>query len=145
MKLGELKPSEGAKKARKRVGRGESSGLGKTSGRGHKGQRARSGKGLKPWFEGGQMPIVRRVPKKGFQPPKRTFYQVINVRDLNRFENGQEITRETLERNNLVSGKLPIKLLGDGELRVALTIQVDKASKTAIEKVEKNGGKVQVM
>ena len=145
MKIGELKPSVGARKARKRVGRGESSGLGKTSGRGHKGQRSRSGKGLKPWFEGGQMPLIRRIPKKGFLPPTREIYEVINIRDLNRFAEGQEITVDILRQSGLIKRNLPVKLLGDGELKFPVSVQVNSASGVAVEKVEKLGGKVQVI
>ena len=145
MKLGELKPPKNAKRPRKRVGRGESSGHGKTSGRGHKGQLARSGSKKRYWFEGGQMPLVRRVPKKRFNPPKRKLFQIVNLSDLNRFEDGQEITLDILRERNLVSKNLPVKLLGKGELRVSVNIQVNAASSAAIEKVEKQGGKVQVI
>ncbi|HHS49841.1 MAG TPA: 50S ribosomal protein L15 [candidate division Zixibacteria bacterium] len=142
MRLGELSPPKGAKKNRKRVGRGESSGRGKTSGRGHKGQLSRSGAKKRLWFEGGQMPLVRRVPKKGFKPPHRLIYQILNVKDLNRFEDGQEIDLAMLREKGIISGKKPVKLLGDGELRMSLTITIDAATPSAIEKVEKLGGKV---
>jgi len=145
MRIGELKPPEGAKKNRKRVGRGESSGKGKTSGRGHKGQKSRSGVDKSPWFEGGQMPLIRRVPKKGFTCPNSRVYQVINVKDLNRFPEGEEITLEVLKNNRLIKGKKPVKLLGNGELRVSVSVSVNAASKSAIDKVEKLGGKVQVI
>ncbi|RKZ30442.1 50S ribosomal protein L15 [bacterium] len=145
MKIGELKPNEGSKKNRKRVGRGESSGHGKTSGRGHKGQLSRSGASRKNWLEGGQMPLVRRIPKKGFNPPNKKEYQIINVRDLNRFEEGNEVTIDLMRERGLVSRKLPVKLLGEGELRISVSVQVNAASRTAIEKVEKIGGKVQVI
>ena len=145
MKIGELKPNKGSKKNRKRVGRGESSGHGKTSGRGHKGQLSRSGASRKNWLEGGQMPLVRRIPKKGFNPPNKKEYQIINVRDLNRFEEGNEVTIDLMRERGLVSRKLPVKLLGEGELRISVSVQVNAASRTAIEKVEKIGGKVQVI
>ncbi|MCK5832259.1 50S ribosomal protein L15 [bacterium] len=142
MRLGELSPAKGAKKNRKRVGRGESSGWGKTSGRGYNGQLSRSGAKHRFWFEGGQMPLVRRIPKKGFTPPHRIIFQIVNVRDLNRFEEGQEVDSDLLRSNGLISGKKPVKLLGDGELRMSLNITVDAATPSAIEKVEKLGGKV---
>lgn len=145
MKLGNLKPPEGSKKKRKRVGRGESSGSGKTSGRGHKGQMSRSGAKKRSWFEGGQMPLARRLPKKGFNPPKRTVYQVINIRDLNRFEEGQDIDFQAMRENGLISRKLPVKLLANGELRVKVNIKVNAASKSAVEKVEQQGGKVEII
>jgi len=145
MKLGELKPPDGAKKKRKRVGRGESSGVGKTSGKGHKGQMSRSGVTKRSWMEGGQMPIARRLPKKGFNPPHRTIYQIIHVRDLNRFEEGQEVNSIMLRDKGLISRNMPIKLLADGELRIPVTIKVNAASETAIQKVEKLGGKVEII
>ncbi len=145
MKLGNLRPPKGAKKNRKRVGRGESSGTGKTSGKGHKGQMSRSGVTKRSWMEGGQMPLARRLPKKGFNPPVRTVYQVVNIRDLNRFEDGQEVDMLLLRENGLISRKLPVKLLSDGELRVKVTIKVNSASKSAIEKVEQQGGKVEII
>ncbi|HDR90786.1 MAG TPA: 50S ribosomal protein L15 [candidate division Zixibacteria bacterium] len=145
MKLGNLKPPKGSRKSRKRVGRGESSGVGKTSGKGHKGQMSRSGVTKRSWMEGGQMPLARRLPKKGFSPPVRTIYQVVNIRDLNRFEDGQEIDILSLRENGLISRKLPVKLLSDGELRVKVTIKVNSASKSAIEKVEQQGGKVEII
>jgi large subunit ribosomal protein L15 len=145
MKLGELRPPKGAKKDRKRVGRGESSGQGKTSGKGHKGQMARSGVSRRSWMEGGQMPLARRLPKKGFNPPQRTIYQVVNIQDLNRFEDGQEVDFAILMENGLISRKLPVKLLANGELRVKVNVIVNAASKTAIEKVEGLGGKVEII
>ncbi len=145
MKLGKLKPPEGSKKKRKRVGRGESSGTGKTSGRGHKGQMSRSGVTKRSWMEGGQMPLARRLPKKGFNPPQRKIYQVINIQDLNRFEEGQDIDIDAMRENGLISRKLPVKLLANGELRVKVNVKVNAASKTAIEKVEKGGGKVEII
>ncbi len=142
MRIGDIKPAKGAKKNRKRVGRGNASGHGKTSGRGENGQLSRSGAKHRIWFEGGQMPLIRRVPKKGFQPPHRLIYQIVNVRDLNRFEDGRDVDFEVLRQEGLISNKKPVKLLGDGELHVSLKITVDAATGSAVEKVEKLGGKV---
>ena len=146
MKLHELKPAEGSTKSRKRVGRGNGSGLGKTAGRGHKGQKARSGGGVRPGFEGGQMPMMRRIPKRGFTNIFKKEYTVINVSDLEeRFENGAEVSIESLYAAGLIKKvKDGVKLLGDGEITKALTVKVDKVSKTAAEKIVAAGGKVEV-
>lgn len=142
LRINNLKPPKGATKKRKRVGRGESSGHGKTSGRGHKGALSRSGTKRHPWFEGGQMPISRRLPKKGFSnKPFETRYNIINIRCLSRFEEGTVVTPELLRETKLVRRKGPIKLLGDGEIRIPLTVKLHKASKSAIEKIEAAGGK----
>ena len=142
LRINNLKPPKGAIKRRKRVGRGESSGHGKTSGRGHKGALSRSGTKRYPWFEGGQMPISRRLPKKGFSnKPFETRYNIINIRCLSRFEEGTVVTPELLRETKLVRRKGPIKLLGDGEIRIPLTVKLHKASKSAIEKIEAAGGK----
>ncbi|MCD6124851.1 50S ribosomal protein L15 [bacterium] len=142
LRINNLKPPKGATKKRKRVGRGESSGHGKTSGRGHKGALSRSGTKRYPWFEGGQMPISRRLPKKGFSnKPFETRYNIINIRCLSRFEEGTVVTPELLRETKLVRRKGPIKLLGDGEIRIPLTVKLHKASKSAIEKIEAAGGK----
>ncbi len=142
LRIGNLRPPKGAVKKRKRVGRGESSGHGKTSGRGHKGALARSGTKRYPWFEGGQMPLSRRLPKKGFSnAPFKKRYQIVNIRDLLRFEEGTEITPELLRQHRIVKRKGPIKLLADGKLKVALTVRLHAASKSAIEKLEAVGGK----
>jgi len=145
MKLTDLRPAKGAKSARKRVGRGEGSGLGKTSGRGNKGLKARSGGGTKPGYEGGQMPLQRRLPKRGFVNTFRVEIAVINVKDLNRFEAGSVVDAEALRREGLVKGACPggIKLLGDGEVTRKLTVKVDQASKAAVEKVAAAGGTVE--
>ncbi|AFV02895.1 MULTISPECIES: 50S ribosomal protein L15 [Dehalobacter] len=146
MKLHELKPAEGSTKSRKRVGRGNGSGLGNTAGRGSKGQKARSGGGVRPGFEGGQMPITRRLPKRGFTNNFRKEYEVINVSDLEeRFENGEEVTIEALFETGLINKvKDGVKVLGDGELTKSLTVKVHKVSKTAAEKITAAGGKVEV-
>ncbi|HHH81084.1 MAG TPA: 50S ribosomal protein L15 [candidate division Zixibacteria bacterium] len=142
LRINNLKPPKGATRKRKRVGRGESSGHGKTSGRGHKGALSRSGTKRYPWFEGGQMPISRRLPKKGFSnKPFETRYNIINIRCLSRFEEGTVVTPELLREMKLVRRKGPIKLLGDGEIRIPLTVKLHKASKSAIEKIEAAGGK----
>lgn len=140
-KLHELRRPDGAMKERRRVGRGPGSGRGKTSGRGHKGHKARSGGNTKPGFEGGQMPIQRRLPKRGFTNPFRTRYEIVNVGDLDRVEE-DEITPEVLERYGLVdrgAGR-PVKVLGDGELERKLTVRAHAASKGAREKIESAGG-----
>ncbi|MCD6505744.1 50S ribosomal protein L15 [Candidatus Poribacteria bacterium] len=145
MRLTELKPAPGAKKREKRLGRGPGSGHGKTCGKGHKGQRARSGGGTPPWFEGGQMPLYRRVPKKGFFHLKRE-YAIVNIRDLNRFQDGTTVTPELLKDVGMVkrSGR-PIKILGDGELERKLTVQAHAFSKSALQKILSAGGKAEVI
>lgn len=149
MKLDNLRSQAGGgtKKA-KRVGRGTSSGHGKTSGRGHKGQKSRSGGGVRPGFEGGQMPLIRRMPKRGFTNIFAKQYAIVNVEDLNRFDENTIITPELLinegvvKRSKAVDG---IKVLGDGELNKKLTVKAHKFSKTAAEKIEAAGGKVEVI
>jgi large subunit ribosomal protein L15 len=146
MRLNELKPPRGAVKKRKRRGCGTGSGHGGTSTRGHKGQFARSGGGVPAWFEGGQMPLQRRLPKRGFHNLFRRAYQVINVGDLTRFEAGAEITLEVLHQAGLVRGKgLPVKLLATGTLDRALTVRVHAASRAAVEKVGQSGGRVEIL
>jgi len=146
LKLHELKPAEGSTRSRKRVGRGDGSGLGNTSGRGHKGQKSRSGGGVRPGFEGGQMPMMRRLPKRGFTNIFKKEYTVINVSDLEeKFENGAEVSIESLYAAGLIKKvKDGVKLLGDGEITKALTVKVNKVSKTAAEKIVAAGGKVEV-
>ena len=146
MKLTDLRPAKGAKSARKRVGRGEGSGLGKTSGKGHKGLKARSGGGTKPGYEGGQMPLQRRLPKRGFVNVFRKETAVVNVKELNRFEAGSVVDAEALRREGLVKGDCPggVKLLGNGEVTRKLTVKVDRASKAAVLKVVAAGGTVEV-
>ncbi|MCY6483479.1 50S ribosomal protein L15 [Clostridium aestuarii] len=146
MKLHELKPAVGAKKASKRVGRGSGSGLGKTSGKGQKGQKSRSGGGVRPGFEGGQMPLYRRLPKRGFTNIFAKEYVEVNVNRLNIFEDGTEITPELLKENGVISKvKDGVKILGNGELEKKLVVKATKFTKGAVEKIETAGGKVEVI
>jgi large subunit ribosomal protein L15 len=144
MRLHDVQPRPGAKKRRKRIGCGESSGHGKTSCKGHKGQKARSGKGIRPGFEGGQMPLHRRLPKKGFSNAMfRDVYEVVNVGDLNAFDDGATVNEQALREKGLVNRSCDaVKILGCGELTRKLTIQVDKVSASAREKIEKAGGSI---
>lgn len=144
MKLHELKPAAGARKARRRVGRGPGSGLGKTSGRGEKGQRSRSGYSAQRGFEGGQMPLHRRLPKRGFVNIFRKEYRTVNVERLNTLEAGTTVTPEVLQGAGLVKkGRDDIKILGHGELNVALTVQAHRFTKSAEQKIEAAGGKIE--
>lgn len=146
MKLHELKPAEGSRKERNRVGRGIGSGNGKTAGRGHKGQNARSGGGVRPGFEGGQNPLARRLPKRGFTNPNRKEYAIVNLETLNRFEAGTTVTPELLLETGIVKNSRDgIKILGDGEITVKLTVQANKFSQAAVEKIEAAGGKTEVI
>ena len=147
MKLHELSPAVGSTKEVKRVGRGHGSGNGKTAGKGHKGQHARSGGGVRPGFEGGQMPLTRRIPKRGFNNIFAKEYAVINVSDLNKFVDGTVVDTELLKASGLVKKVCDgVKVLGDGELTSKnLTVKAVKFTKTAVEKIEKAGGKVEVM
>lgn len=146
MRLDELQPAEGSKFSAKRVGRGIGSGNGKTSGKGHKGQNARSGGGVRPGFEGGQMPIYRRLPKRGFKNIFAKEYVAINVSELERFENGTTVTAELLKESGVVSKTLDgIKILGRGELTKKLNVKVAKFSESAKAKIEKAGGKAEVI
>lgn len=146
MKLHELSPSPGSRKERKRLGRGPSSGTGKTSGRGHKGQNARSGGGVRPGFEGGQNPLYRRLPKRGFVNPTRKEYAVVNTEDLNSFAAGTKVTPEFLMTNGVVkNAKSGIKILGNGDVTVKLTVKANKFSQSAIEKIEAAGGTTEVI
>ena len=141
MKLHSLKPAAGSRKNRKRIGRGPGSGFGKTAGRGENGQKSRSGYSAKRGFEGGQMPLHRRTPKRGFTNIFRKEYRVLNIDSLNRFEAGTVITPELLLEQGLIrKGKHPVKLLGTGDLTVALTVRVHKTSATAAQKIESAGG-----
>ena len=141
--LSNLSPQKGSKKDRKRVGRGSGSGLGKTSGRGHKGAKSRSGYKSKPGFEGVQMPLQRRLPKRGFHNPFTVRYQVVNLRDLERVGDATEVNAEVLARHGLVKNpKAPVTLLGDGAVTKAYTIEVHRASKSAVEAVQAAGGSV---
>ncbi|WP_099191168.1 50S ribosomal protein L15 [Tepidibacter mesophilus] len=147
MKLHELRPAEGAVKNRKRLGRGTATGQGKTSGRGQKGQNSRSGGGVRPGFEGGQMPIYRRLPKRGFTNIFKKAYSLVNVERLNIFENGAEITPEILKEKGIIRKieKDGVKILGEGTLEVNVTVKSQKFTKSAIEKIEAAGGKVEVI
>lgn len=145
MKLSDLRPAKGARSAKKRVGRGQGSGLGQTSGKGHKGLRARSGGGTPPGYEGGQMPMQRRLPKRGFTNIFRKEYAIIHVKDLNRFDAGSVVDLAALLAAGLVKKvRDGVKLLGDGEIDRPLTVKVDRASKTAREKVGAAGGTLEV-
>jgi len=145
MKLNELKPPKGAKRKRKRVGRGEGSGYGKTCGRGHKGQKSRSGSRTPPWFEGGQTPFFRRFPKRGFTPLKRNEYEIVNIKSLNIFDDDTIVTPESLYDAQLVDSIDKVKILGDGELEKKLTVHAHGFSKSAINKIEDAGGKIEVL
>ncbi|ABW18073.1 50S ribosomal protein L15 [Alkaliphilus oremlandii] len=147
MKLHELRPAEGAVRDRKRKGRGTASGLGKTAGRGSNGQKARSGGGVRPGFEGGQMPLYRRLPKRGFTNIFANVYNEINIDRLNAFENGTVVTAELLKETGVIKKieKDGIKILGNGNLEKSLTVQAQKFTKSAIEKIEAAGGKAEVM
>ncbi|WP_096438201.1 50S ribosomal protein L15 [Alteribacter populi] len=146
MKLHELKSSEGSRQVRKRVGRGIATGNGKTAGRGHKGQNARSGGGVRPGFEGGQMPIFRRLPKRGFTNPTRKEFAIVNLETLNRFEEGTEVTPELLIESGIVSNeKDGIKVLGNGKLEHKLTVKAHKFSASAKEAIEAAGGTTEVV
>ena len=145
MRLHTLKPNPGAKHRRKRLGIGESSGKGKTSGKGHKGQKARSGGSIRLGFEGGQMPLYRRLPKRGFNNAAfKTVYGVVNLDSLEKhFSAGDKVTEEALRKNGLVKGRFDgVKILGRGEITKALTIEVDEVSESARAKIEKVGGKI---
>ena len=147
MKLNELKYNEGSKKDIKRLGRGSSSGTGKTSGKGHKGQNARSGGGVRVGFEGGQLPLYRRLPKRGFSNTLfKKEYAVINVSDLNMFDEGTEVTPELLKEMGIIKKELSgVKVLGNGEISKKLTVRANKFSAVAKEKIETAGGKAEVM
>ena len=146
MKLHELKPAEGSRKERNRVGRGIGSGNGKTAGKGHKGQNARSGGGVRPGFEGGQNPLFRRLPKRGFTNINRKEYAIVNLDALNRFEDGAEVTPALLLETGVVSNeKSGIKVLGNGTLNVKLTVKAHKFSASAKEAIENAGGTTEVI
>ena len=147
MKLHELKAVEGSTKKRKRLGQGQGSGNGKTAGRGEKGQNARSGGGVRPGFEGGQLPLFRRLSKRGFNNYRfRTVYSVVNVSDLNRFEDGKIIDVATLKEAGLINKELDgVKILGSGELTKKLTVRANAFTKSAKAKIENVGGKTEVI
>lgn len=146
MKLSELKPAPGSKKTKKRVGRGTGSGLGKTAGRGQDGQKSRSGGGVRPGFEGGQMPLARRLPKRGFTNIFAKEYATVNICELNRFEDGTEITAEFLKQQRIIR-KINdgLKVLGNGEITKKLTVKAAKFTKTAAEKIAAAGGTAEVI
>lgn len=147
MKLNNMVAPVGAKHDRKRVGRGIGSGLGKTSGKGHKGQNARSGGGVRPGFEGGQLPLFRRLPKRGFKNALfKTRYAVINLSDLEKFDDGAVVTPELLKEMGLIKKQLDgVKVLGNGKLTKKLTIKANKFSDAALREIEKTGGKAEVI
>src|SRR5690606_10419651 len=146
MKLHELQPGEGSRKTRNRVGRGTGSGNGKTAGKGHKGQKARSGGGVRPGFEGGQTPLFQRLPKRGFTNINRKDFAIVNLDTLNRFEDGTEVTPELLIETGVVSKlNAGVKILGKGSLSKKLTVKAHKFSSTAQEAIEAAGGKTEVI
>ena len=146
MKLNELKPAEGSRKKEVRVGRGTGSGRGKTSCRGHKGQNARSGGGVRPGFEGGQMPIYRRLPKRGFKNIWAKQYAEVNVETLNRFDDGAEVDAVALVESGILKNVYDgIRILGNGELTKKLTVKAQGFTKTAVQKIEAAGGKTEVI
>ncbi len=146
MNLHDLTPARGAKKRRKRIGRGPGSGHGKTATKGHKGLKARSGGGKRPGFEGGQMPLIRRLPKFGFTNPFRAEYNIVNVKSFEKWAGVEMITPQAMVDAGLVKRKkLPIKILGNGELKKSLVIQAHKFSKSAEAKIQAAGGRVEVI
>ena len=146
MKLHDLKPAEGATTSVKRLGRGVGSGLGKTSGKGHKGAKARSGGGKRPGFEGGQMPLTMRLPKRGFTNNFATEYAIVNVASLEMFEDGATVTPVELVQSGILKNVLDgVKILGNGEITKKLTVRASKFSESAKEKIEKAGGKAEVI
>jgi large subunit ribosomal protein L15 len=146
MDLDAFKPAPGVRKQKKRVGRGNGSGWGGTAGRGHKGQKARSGGTVKRGFEGGQMSLARRIPKWGFNNIFKKEYEVCNIDQLNVFKKGETVDRESLSSKGLIDKKKgPFKVLGNGELKVALTVKANKFSRTAREKIEAAGGQIEVL
>ena len=147
LELHNMQPAEGSKKSAKRLGRGIGSGLGKTSGKGHKGQWARSGGGVRPGFEGGQMPLTRRLPKRGFKNRFVKVYTIVNIDAFEKFDNGTEITPDFLLANGVIS-KIEangVKVLGNGALTKKLVVKASKFSKSAVEAIEKAGGTVEVL
>ncbi len=146
MKLHELRPAAGSTKNRKRIGRGTASGQGTTAGRGMNGQNSRSGGGVRPGFEGGQMPLFRRLPKRGFKNFTKKNWTIVNVETLNKFEDGTEITPEMLLETGVLSKiEYGVKILGDGELTKKLTVKANKFTQSAITKIEAAGGKAEVI
>jgi large subunit ribosomal protein L15 len=140
--LGNLSPAKGARKQRKRLGRGPGSGHGKTAGRGHKGFKARSGSGIKPGFEGGQMPLQRRVPKRGFVNINKIKFSIVSLEQLNKLDNVSNVTTAFLIESGMAANGLPVKILANGEINKAVVVTVDKVSAGAKAKIEAAGGKV---
>ena len=146
MKLDSLKPSKGSIKNKKRIGRGHGSGLGKTSGRGHKGAGQRSGNKRRPWFEGGQMPLARRLPRRGFTNIFKEEIQIVNISDLNRIEKNSEIDPVVLQENGMIRSSLkPVKILGEGDIDKKLNVTASAFSASAKNKIEKAGGKATIL
>ena len=146
MRLHDLAPEKGSKSSRKRVGRGVGSGLGKTAGRGSKGLKSRSGGNVRPGYEGGQMPLHRRLPKRGFTNIWKKEYNIVNVKDLNSFEGGSTVDTETLVSAGILrNARLPVKLLAQGEVNVVLEVKINAVSESARSKIENAGGKVEVV
>lgn len=146
MKLHELRPAKGAVKSKKRVGRGTGSGLGTTAGRGMNGQNSRSGGGVRPGFEGGQMPLFRRIPKRGFTNRNTIVWTIVNIETLNAFEDGTEVTPALLIESGVIKNvRDGVKILGDGELTKKLNVKANKFTKSALEKIEAAGGKAEVI
>ncbi|WP_372676980.1 50S ribosomal protein L15 [Desulfosarcina sp.] len=146
MRLNDLAPEKGQRKSRKRVGRGVASGSGKTAGKGSKGQNCRSGGGVRPGYEGGQMPIHRRLPKRGFKNHFKKTYAIVNVKDLNRFESQAVVDEVALIKSGLVKGDRDgIKVLGNGEVTVPVTVRINHISDSARQKIEAVGGKIEVI
>lgn len=147
MRIGELSPNEGARTKKVRVGRGLGSGIGKTSGKGQKGQNSRSGGGVRPGFEGNQMPLARILPKRGFTSVNKKRYSICNVEDLNKLEENTVVDAELLKSVGIISKieKDGLKILSNGEINIPLTVKTNKISESAREKIEKAGGKVEVL
>ena len=146
MRLNDLSPLKGTRKKAKRVGRGEGSGHGKTSCRGHKGQKSRSGASIRPGFEGGQMPLQRRLPKRGFKNLFKKEYEIIHVRDLNKLDQASSLDIDSLKNAGLIRGsKKKVKILGDGEISTPIKIRVHKVTRAARQKIETAGGKIELI
>jgi len=145
MKISELKPARGSVKRRKIVGKGPGSGHGKTSTRGHKGQNSRTGGGVRLGFEGGQTPMYRKIPIRGFKSLDKKFFDVVNIDQLSTFDNGSTVTPDELKKKGFVGGNEPVKILGNGELKTKLTVKANAFSVSAIEKIKAAGGTTEVL
>ena len=145
MNLNELRAPKGSRKNRKRIGRGEGSGSGKTAGKGTKGQNSRSGGGVRPGFEGGQMPLQRRIPKRGFTNIFKKQYEIVNIKDLKHFQSGEVIDSNTLRKIGLIKRDKAVKLLAEGEISYPLNIKVNKVSQAAKKKIESAGGEIEIV